>query len=106
MPAKRIHVARTNNIDPGRQSPPASTLGSILFCPRVLGGSMHHSFVPARYVLVAPLLLAFLASPLVFAGGAFTQTDDMNSKRALHGAALLPDGTVLVVGGISDFGVF
>ncbi|HKE49219.1 MAG TPA: kelch repeat-containing protein [Rhodanobacteraceae bacterium] len=47
-----------------------------------------------------------LASPLAFAGGSFTQTDDMGSKRALHGAALLPDGTVLVVGGISDFGVF
>lgn len=63
---------------------------------------MHRSFVS----FVAALLPTFLASSLAVAGGSFTQTDDMGSKRALQGTALLPDGKVLVVGGISDFGVF
>lgn len=61
-------------------------------------------FVQRLSVALLPVL--FFASALVHAGGTFTQTGDMGSKRALHGAALLPDGKVLVVGGISDFGVF
>lgn len=54
----------------------------------------------------ALFLLLLSSSPLLQAGGTFTQVGDMGSKRALHGIALLPDGMVLVVGGISDFGVF
>jgi hypothetical protein len=67
---------------------------------------MHHSLASVRRLAVVSSLLVALASPLAAASGAFTQTDDMGSKRALHGATRLPDGSVLVVGGISDFGVF
>ncbi|MGH8171749.1 MAG: Kelch repeat-containing protein [Rhodanobacteraceae bacterium] len=50
--------------------------------------------------------MLLLVATTAQAGGSFAQLDDMTSKRALQGAALLPDGKVLVVGGISDFGVF
>ena len=68
---------------------------------------MHRSFIGSILRLRAAFVLVlFLASPLVHADGSFTQTGDMGSKRALHGTALLPDGKVLVVCGIADFGVF
>jgi hypothetical protein len=44
-----------------------------------------------------------LAVPLAHA--AFETTGDMTSPRALYGVAALPDGKVLFVGGIADFGV-
>jgi len=52
------------------------------------------------------LILAVLAcaSPAQ-AGGQFAAVGDMSTPRALHGAAPLPDGRVLVVGGIADFGI-
>jgi N-acetylneuraminic acid mutarotase len=53
------------------------------------------------------IVLSFVASALpAYAGGQFANVGDMTSPRALHGAALLSNGKVLVVGGIVDFGVF
>ena len=55
---------------------------------------------------VVPALIAFmLLSPLARAGGQFLPTGDLGSPRAVHGVASLPDGRVLFVGGIADFGV-
>lgn len=53
----------------------------------------------------AALFALFAAAPVVQAEG-FVQVGDMASARALHGAAALPDGRVLVLGGIADFGDF
>jgi hypothetical protein len=55
----------------------------------------------ARARSILPLL--FLLAPLAHA--AFEPTGDMGTPRALYGVASLPDGRVLFVGGIADFGV-
>ncbi len=51
------------------------------------------------------IVLSILLAPAALAGGLFVPTGDMGSPRAVHGAASLPDGRVLFVGGIADFGV-
>jgi hypothetical protein len=51
-----------------------------------------------------PVLLACLVAPCAQAGGHFIATGDMGAPRALYGVAPLPDGRVLFVGGIADFG--
>lgn len=60
-------------------------------------GGMLRGLAGAALVLVASLATA---------GGSFVATGDMAAPRAIHGAALTGAGTVLVVGGIEDFGVF
>lgn len=60
-------------------------------------GGMLRGLAGAALVLVASLATA---------GGSFVATGDMTAPRAIHGAALTGAGTVLVVGGIEDFGVF
>lgn len=53
----------------------------------------------------AALFASIAFAPAAYADG-FVQVDDMAAARSLHGAAALPDGRVLVVGGIADFGNF
>jgi hypothetical protein len=55
-----------------------------------------------RLAVVVVFILA-TASWLCAAAGKFVLTGSMTEGRALHGVALLPDGNVLVAGGVSNY---